>query len=295
MTKEKPTTVREWILMIKDEEIRNKALRNMYAYQAIESTPGVFAASVSSAILSAFSWKWSPEGHGYWDKIFESDIELLDEPVKDLAKAIHLCSEAKETEIEFEGKSEYLGSTFEEGSFEAIDWLSLIKDDEIRKYAVDNAFRCADEYFNPKRRAKDVHQAIEVAFDWEETPQGFKYWDDIYKTENIELIGGGPVYKRTYPKSSPHTEGDGFDYKIPPIESCEIPPPGIADQPKEYYPTFSSTTTEFEIPGEKYEYKVIDARVINAIDLERQMSKLGEKGFAFADLKGGLVIMEKIK
>lgn len=63
--------VRQWLETIADEEIREKAFRNMYtANEAYEPT------TLAQAIMSAFRWCNSPEGFNYWDKIY--GIALLE-------------------------------------------------------------------------------------------------------------------------------------------------------------------------------------------------------------------------
>ena len=51
------------------------------ASQAIENTPGYLLAvkeeSLKSALLGAFVWQKTPQGHKYWQEIYESLDQLL--------------------------------------------------------------------------------------------------------------------------------------------------------------------------------------------------------------------------
>ena len=54
-------TTRDWLTEIPDPEIREKALRNMD-----EDSANLEAQSISDALLGAFNWSKSPEGHRFW-------------------------------------------------------------------------------------------------------------------------------------------------------------------------------------------------------------------------------------
>ena len=61
-----------------------------------------------------------------------------------------------------------------------IEWLNLIEDSEIRTNAIEN---CTDGHLV----AGDIKSALSRAFLWRSTPQGERYWMDIYKSD-IKLI-----------------------------------------------------------------------------------------------------------
>lgn len=61
-----------------------------------------------------------------------------------------------------------------------IEWLPLIEDSEIRTKAIEN---CKNGHLV----AGDIKSALSRAFLWRSTPQGERYWMDIYKSD-IKLI-----------------------------------------------------------------------------------------------------------
>lgn len=61
-----------------------------------------------------------------------------------------------------------------------IEWLNLIEDSEIRAKAIEN---CTSKH--PIKGS--IQDAIAGAFFWDATPQGRRYWVDVYESD-IKLI-----------------------------------------------------------------------------------------------------------
>lgn len=57
-------TIKEWFETIQDEEVRERALRNI-KYSNEE------AINLAAAIGNGFKWSYTSEGHRYWMKIRE--------------------------------------------------------------------------------------------------------------------------------------------------------------------------------------------------------------------------------
>lgn len=60
----KTKTVKEYLEWIPDQEIREKALRNMWSDRQND-----YCNSLEHAIFVGFLWFKSPEGYDYWKKI----------------------------------------------------------------------------------------------------------------------------------------------------------------------------------------------------------------------------------
>lgn len=58
-------TIEQWLTELPDE-CRDKALKNMDAFDAKYQVD-----SLDAAVLSAFDWEQSPEGHNYWSAIHD--------------------------------------------------------------------------------------------------------------------------------------------------------------------------------------------------------------------------------
>ncbi len=56
-------TIKQWYIEIEDEEVREKALKNL---NPIEST--TFETFLSRALHQGFDWHESSEGFGFWDQ-----------------------------------------------------------------------------------------------------------------------------------------------------------------------------------------------------------------------------------
>ena len=69
-------TVREWLSLIADPIIREKAIANFEARPRFDGD----CKSINAAILMAFWWGDAAEGYYYWRRIFHSEIQLLEEP-----------------------------------------------------------------------------------------------------------------------------------------------------------------------------------------------------------------------
>jgi hypothetical protein len=63
-----------------------------------------------------------------------------------------------------------------------IGLLESIPDEEVRKKAIENFNeRYAIGCENFGGGAAKISKAIEYAFDWEDSPEGYDYWENIYK------------------------------------------------------------------------------------------------------------------
>ena len=69
-------TVREWLSLIADPIIREKATANFEARPRFKYG----CKNVNAAILMAFRWEETAEGYDYWERICHSEIQLLEEP-----------------------------------------------------------------------------------------------------------------------------------------------------------------------------------------------------------------------
>ena len=69
-------TVREWLSLIADPIIRERAIANFEARPRFEDG----CKNVNAAILMAFWWGDAAEGYDYWADISRSEIQLLEEP-----------------------------------------------------------------------------------------------------------------------------------------------------------------------------------------------------------------------
>ena len=69
-------TVREWLSLIADPIIREKAIANFEARPRFKYG----CKNVNAAILFAFWWEETAEGYDYWERIYYSEIQLLEEP-----------------------------------------------------------------------------------------------------------------------------------------------------------------------------------------------------------------------
>ena len=86
-------TAREWIELIADPEIREKALANIDN----PAITGIYLneklTSVNYAISYAFRWENSKEGHEYWDNLYNTPPALLPFPNKEREQAEALLME----------------------------------------------------------------------------------------------------------------------------------------------------------------------------------------------------------
>ena len=69
-------TVREWLSLIADPIIREKAIANFEARPRFDGD----CKSINAAISLAFCWGDTAEGYDYWERIYYSEIQLLEEP-----------------------------------------------------------------------------------------------------------------------------------------------------------------------------------------------------------------------
>ncbi|MBE9490856.1 MAG: hypothetical protein IMY67_11220 [Bacteroidetes bacterium] len=60
---------KEWLKAIKDKEVREKALENL-----TPDTADNLHYEFNEALLDAFNWSDTPEGHGYWNKIHVDNL-----------------------------------------------------------------------------------------------------------------------------------------------------------------------------------------------------------------------------
>lgn len=67
----------EWLKRIKDPAIREKALQNVNLYPL---HPERIVYAFAWAILWAFHWDKTKEGHSFWDSHYSNPPELLPEP-----------------------------------------------------------------------------------------------------------------------------------------------------------------------------------------------------------------------
>jgi hypothetical protein len=64
-----------------------------------------------------------------------------------------------------------------------LEWLKLIEDDEIREQAIGNTLISNSHY-----RTDNIQEAIEQAFNWDNSKEGSEYWVDIVnKIERGEI------------------------------------------------------------------------------------------------------------
>jgi hypothetical protein len=62
--------VKNWLTQLQEPE-RSKAINNTIC-------PDVYAVCLAEAIAGAFNWENTPEGHEYWEAIFQKYLEELD-------------------------------------------------------------------------------------------------------------------------------------------------------------------------------------------------------------------------
>jgi hypothetical protein len=78
-------TAKQWFELIKNKKIRKEALENIQHYKCSDEKYD----SINNSISNGFLWHRTPQGYYYWEKIRDSEIELLQEPEKeDLIKRI---------------------------------------------------------------------------------------------------------------------------------------------------------------------------------------------------------------
>lgn len=73
-------TIKEWFSLVKDHSLRIELLQNLNPdYIDFKE----YVNSIYEAINDGFDWYGTKRGWSYWDKIIESNIELIDDPQKD--------------------------------------------------------------------------------------------------------------------------------------------------------------------------------------------------------------------
>lgn len=80
-------TVREWLASIPHEEVRQRALLNLRARDAVRSRTRMESGrdSLADALAYAFPWESTPEGASYWDSVHDAmllDVALPDPPAR---------------------------------------------------------------------------------------------------------------------------------------------------------------------------------------------------------------------
>ena len=73
-------TIKEWFSLVKDEDLREKLLKN---HDPKNGGFKDYVYGIEEAIHLGFNWHKTIEGCDYWEYIYGSNIELLDEPKKD--------------------------------------------------------------------------------------------------------------------------------------------------------------------------------------------------------------------
>lgn len=73
-------TIREWITTL-DQPYRNMALNMLTAYdrekgQYIRDRAFLKEISLSEAVLGAFEWKSSPQGHDFWGRLYTKLVKV---------------------------------------------------------------------------------------------------------------------------------------------------------------------------------------------------------------------------
>lgn len=59
-----------WLMTIEDEQLREKALQNCEGDLICYPNPDFETYSLSGALVSAFSWYYSPEGKELWNNYY---------------------------------------------------------------------------------------------------------------------------------------------------------------------------------------------------------------------------------
>jgi hypothetical protein len=68
-------TAKQWFELIKNKKIRKEALENIQHYKCSDEKYD----SINNSISNGFLWHRTPQGYYYWEKIRDSEIELLQE------------------------------------------------------------------------------------------------------------------------------------------------------------------------------------------------------------------------
>ena len=77
----KGKTIKEWFSLVKDDELRKKLLKNL---DVDFSTSKNRRRSFVEALDYGFDWDKTKEGHVYWGEVFDSEVELLEQPTKEI-------------------------------------------------------------------------------------------------------------------------------------------------------------------------------------------------------------------
>lgn len=75
-------TIFEWLSLIKDNYIRNKAI--YYHNKAIiegNKDRDAKATNFSTSLLNAFNWEKTAEGSNFWHRLYQNNPKLMKEPL----------------------------------------------------------------------------------------------------------------------------------------------------------------------------------------------------------------------
>lgn len=184
-------TTREWINLMKDEEMRNKCLCYLEKFPTatFKYHPDVLRDKINGFQYS-FDWSSTPEGHYYWSGIHKLiDEHIWDSPEKKHETTLKGFDEVLDGVEHFSDgwkhttrrsrrdKNEEQKTQITNMELKIRGWLNRIADSEIRLNALNEHDRIG---LSKDLFISDVALAVHKAFIWKDTKQGQDYWKKVY-------------------------------------------------------------------------------------------------------------------